>query len=100
METAVKSKDAPASQDAKHRPIETIRIEDCSASIWERVATIQGKLTSFYQVSFERAYKDGKDWKYVKSFEDDCLGKVTALCQQAGEFIRKRRETDAPLSGN
>lgn len=100
METAATSKEAPASQEAKHRPIETIRVEDCSASIWERVATIQGKLTSFYQVSFERSYKDGKDWKYVKSFDENCLGKVATLCQQAGEFIRKRRGTDEPVRGN
>lgn len=100
METAVKSKEAPASQDAKQRPIEMIRVEDCSASIWERVATIQGKLTSFYQISFQRSYKDGKEWKYVKSFDEDCLGKVATLCQQAGEFIRNRRGADGHASGN
>ena len=99
METASTSKEAPASQDAKQRPIETIRIEDCSASIWERVATIQGKQTSFFQVNFERSYKDGKQWKYVKSFEEDSLGRIMALCQKAEEFIRNRRGLDGHAGG-
>src|SRR4051794_21142644 len=72
----------------KRRPLHTIRVDDCSLSIWSRGQVVQGKPTVFYSATIERSYKD-KDgtWKYTKSFDADSLGKVIALCQQAGEYI-------------
>lgn len=81
---------APA---AKRQPIKTIRIDDCSASIWARVALIRGESMTFYSVSFERSYKDRDgSYKYTKSFDADSLGNVVNLCQQASEWIQSLQQ--------
>lgn len=79
------AKDATAAM--KRAPIKTLRVEDCSASIWVREATVRGELTKFYSVSFERSYKALDGWKYTKSFDMDSLGKLITLCQQASEYV-------------
>lgn len=73
---------------ATRKPVKTLRVEDCSASIWEREFSVKGKPTKFISVSFERSYKDRDGaWKYTKSFDPESLGKVVTLCQQASEAI-------------
>lgn len=89
METAATDA-APA---IKRQPIKTIRIEDCSASIWVRDAVMRGQPTKFYSVSFERSYKDhAGSYKYTKSFDYESLGKVVNLCQQASEAIESLKQ--------
>lgn len=89
METAAKDA-APA---VKRQPIKTIRIDDCSASIWAREAVIRGQATKFYSVSFERSYKDRDgSYKYTKSFDFESLGKVVHLVQQASETIESLKQ--------
>ena len=84
METAAKDA-APA---IKRQPIKTIRIDDCSVSIWAREAIVRGQASTYFSLSFERSYKDRDgSYKYVKSFDPDCLGKIVTLCQQASEAI-------------
>ncbi len=93
---ASKSKKAPpaakeaatVSQDVKRKPVRTIRVNDCSASIWAREAVVKGEPKTFYSVTLERSYKDRDGgWKYTRSFDADSLGTVVALCQQASEAI-------------
>lgn len=89
METAAKDA-APA---AKRQPIKTIRIDDCSASIWAREAVIRGETATFYSVSFERSYKDRDgSYKYTKSFDAESLGKIVTLCQEASEAIQSLQQ--------
>jgi hypothetical protein len=72
----------------KRSPVKTLRVEDCSASIWARDFMVQGQMRRYYSVSFERSYKDRDGaWKYTKSFDVESLGKLVALCQQASEVI-------------
>ena len=79
---------APAPQDAKRKPVRTIRVDDCSVSIWAREAVVKGEPKTFYSVTLERSYKDRDGgWKYTRSFDADSLGTVVALCQQASEAI-------------
>jgi len=76
------------SQDAKKKPVATIRVDDCSASVWAREFVVQGQPKKFYSVTLERSYKDRDGaWKYTKSFDSDSLGKIVSLCQQASETI-------------
>jgi hypothetical protein len=85
---ASKASTQAASQDVKRRPVQTLRVDDCSASIWAREFTVQGKPKTFFSVTIERSYKDRDGaWKYTKSFDADSLGKVVALCQQAADAI-------------
>lgn len=85
-----------ASPEAKRKPVATIRVEDCSASIWAREHVIQGQPRTFYSVTLERSYKDRDGaWKYTRSFDADSLGKVVSLCQQASETIDGLTQQDA-----
>ena len=95
--SGTKPEDTPvlenAAKDAatvdKRQPIKTIRIADCSASIWARDATIRGDVMTFFSVSFERSYKDRDgSFKYTKSFDSESLGSLVTLCQQASEAIQ------------
>jgi hypothetical protein len=89
-ETAAKDA-APA---AKRLPLKTLRVEDCSASIWGRDQMVRGEMRVFFSVTFERSYKDRNGaWKYTKSFDADSLGKLVTLCQQASEAIESLRDS-------
>ena len=82
------------SQEAKRKPYKTLRVEDCSASIWSRDVMVQGEPMQFHSVTLERSYKDRDGaWKYTKSFDADSLGRVVSLCQQASEIIRGLEDT-------
>lgn len=78
---------APAPAE-KRRPITTLRSGDISASVWTRDRLVQGEMTRFYSVTFERSYKDatGK-YCYTRSFDPDDLGTLVGLCQQVIEYI-------------
>ena len=87
---------APAPHDEKRKPVSTIRVDDCSASIWAREFVVQGQPKVFYSLTLERSYKDRDGaWKYTKSFDADSLGKVVSLCQQASETINGLQQHDA-----
>jgi hypothetical protein len=78
---------------AKRKPVQTIRVDDCSASLWEREFTVKGKPTKFISISFERSYKDRDGaWKYTKSFDPESLGAIVNLCQQASEVIKSLQQ--------
>jgi hypothetical protein len=104
METNKKRKAAPQapataeqpSQDVKRKPAAVIRVDDCSASIWAREVMVQGQPKTFYSVTLERSYKDRDGaWKYTKSFDQDSLGKIVSLAQQAEQTIRGLTEKEA-----
>lgn len=78
---------APASQEAKRRPIKTFSQEDVSASVWSRDHLIKGETTRFYSITFERRYRDNGQYRYTHSFNPDDLGKLISLCQQAGDYF-------------
>ena len=79
---------ATAPQDAKRRPIRTLREGDCSASIWAREYMRGNTMQVFYSVTLERSYRDaGGQYKYTKTFDPPSLPQVVSLCQQAQEAI-------------
>ena len=87
-EPSVAMKATNASQDVKRKPLTTLRIDDCSASIWAREYSSKGKSKVYYSASFERSYKAASgEWKYTKSFDLESLGKLITVCQQASETI-------------
>lgn len=87
---------AETAPEAKRRPVTTIRVEDCSASIWSRQHQYQGKQRVFYSVTLERSYKDRDGaWRYMRSFDPDSLGKIVSLCQQASEAVTELQKQDA-----
>lgn len=81
---------ASSAAPAARRPLRTLRIEDCSASIWARDFLIRGQPKTFFTTTFERSYKDRNgSLKYTKSFDPESLGKVARLCQQTADVLRE-----------
>lgn len=106
METnSVQQEVADAPQDESTKPVDparlplkVLRIDEVSASIFERIKQINGDLVAFHNVSFSRSYRDDKNNRqYTKSFSSGDLGKLVELAKQATEFIdtRKARATKA-----
>src|ERR1700731_4663063 len=97
MATSKKKESAPqeavsppdAASVPRKGPIESLRIEDCSASIWGRQHAVQGVEKTFFSVTFERSYVDKAGTRrYTGFFSPDDLGKLVSLCQQAEQKIR------------
>jgi len=66
------------STETKTPPVEKIRRKSISASIWRN----EGKNGAFYNVTFERSFKDGDDYKNSHSYGQDdvlVLGQLTSL---------------------
>ena len=78
------------SQDAKRRPIETVRIGDVSGSVWAREATVQGQPKTLYSASWERSYRtrDG-GYGYTKSFDPESFGALIAVIEKTDEYIKR-----------
>ncbi|MBI1346309.1 hypothetical protein GC163_08455 [bacterium] len=86
-----KKKKAADEAQASNAPIKVIVLEDVSASVFERKYLMRGEERTFYSVSFSRSYRDSRgEWKYIKSFNLEDLGKVISVAQQADEFIRQQ----------
>ena len=74
-------------------PLESLRLEDCSASIWARGRAVQGVERTFYSITFERSYVDKAGTRrYTGFFSPDDLGKLVSLCQQAEQKIRSLQQ--------
>lgn len=66
-----------------NRPVHQIRIGRIRAAIWAN-ATEHGV---WHNVSFERSYKDGEDWKSSDSFGRDDLLTLAKLADLAHTWI-------------
>ena len=70
-------------------PIESLRLDDCSASLWARIRESQGVEKTYWSITFERSYVDKAGTRrYTGFFSPDDLGKLVSLCQQAEQRIR------------
>ena len=65
------------------RPAHEVRIGLIKAAIW---ANDQGDAVR-YNVTFERRYKDGEDWKSSASFGRDDLLKLAKVADEAHSWI-------------
>lgn len=66
-----------------NKPVHTVRHGAISASIW-RQETEKGSL---FNVTFQRAYKDGESWKNSTSFGRNNLLVVSLIAARAFEWI-------------
>ena len=66
-----------------NKPAHTIRHGAISASIWEQ-ATEKGPM---YNVTFQRAYKEGDEWKNSTSFGRNNLLLLSLMAARAFEWI-------------
>lgn len=79
------------------KPIQTFRDGSIGLSVWERT----GKRGAFYEFTLSRSYKNG-DGKsaYSGSFRHYDAEPLSALIQQAAEFIRTRTTESAADNGS
>jgi hypothetical protein len=74
-----KEKDKPS----RTRPIHKIRHGAVSASIWK----LHNSKGPMFNVTFQRAYKEGDDWKYSESFGKKDLLVLGFIAARAFEWI-------------
>lgn len=76
----------------KKKPTSEVRIGKITGAIWEN----QSEKGTFYNVTFSRLYRDGKDWKKSDSFGRDdllLLAKVADLAHTTIYDLNKPSES-------
>jgi len=68
---------------SNNKPVHTLRHGFISASVW-RQDTDKGPM---FNVTFQRSYKEGDDWKHSTSFGRSNLLVVALLATRAYEWI-------------
>jgi hypothetical protein len=76
-------KNQTSSSKSDNQPVHKIRHGAVSASIW-RQETEKGPM---FNVTFQRSYKDGDDWKNSASFGRNNLLVVSLIAARAYEWI-------------
>ena len=74
---------------SNNQPIHKIRHGAVSASIWQQ-ETEKGPL---FNVTFQRSYKDGDDWKNSSSFGRNNLLVVSLIAARAFEWIANQTQS-------
>jgi hypothetical protein len=90
----MKTKDKRAEADAA-KPIHRIRHGAVSASIWSQ----QAENGMMFNVTFQRTYKDGDDWKYTGSFGRRDLLVVGLIAARAFEWIAEKSQKKETAHG-
>ena len=84
----------------KTQPVQRIRHGAVTASIW-RNETKRGQM---FNVTFQRTYRDGEDWKNSDSFGRRDLLVLSLTASRAFEWIvtqsQKDKRNDSSASGN
>jgi hypothetical protein len=74
-----------------NQPVHQIRIGAIKAALWKN-STQAGE---FINVTFERIFKDGAEWKSTDSFGRDDLLTLGKLADKAHDWIFAQREAKA-----
>lgn len=70
-------------EQAKKRPVKELRIGVVRAAIWRN----DGENGVWHNVTFERLYRDGEEWKSSASFGRDDLLVLAKIADQAHTWI-------------
>jgi hypothetical protein len=82
-------KNQPTPTKTKNQPVHHIRHGTVSASIW-RQETDKGPM---FNVTFQRSYKDGPDWKTSTTFGRSNLLVLGLIAARAFEWIGNQPRT-------
>lgn len=80
-----------------NRPVHRIRFGLVSASIFQNTSP-EGQ--AFFNTTFERAYKEGEEWKHSKSFGRDDLLVLAKLGDLAHSWICNQLQGDVAQSSD
>ena len=74
-----------------NKPSHQIRIGPIKAAIWLN----SSQAGDFFNVTFERIFKDGEEWKTTNSFGRDDLLTMAKVADKAHDWIIVQREAKA-----
>ena len=94
MATANKTPVAPAT----NKPVQAFRVRGISVAIFaNEVSSKDGRRQyTMHNVSLQRTYRDGDEYKTTSVFRRDDLPILQRLVQQAWDYIVKVESDDAP----
>ena len=72
------------------KPKKVFKKGSVRVSIWANSKVIKGSRIRTYSVSIDKVYKDGKQWKYTKSFSIEDLPKIASAIDEAYEAFKKK----------
>jgi hypothetical protein len=78
------------------QPIHRIRLGAVAASVF---ANENGGKT-YFNVSIERSYKDGDDWKHTRSFGRDDLLSVAKVADLAHSWIHAQQQAQSSVQND
>jgi hypothetical protein len=81
-------KNQRSSESNNNKPVQKIRHGAVSASIW-RTETDKGAV---FNVTFQRSYKDGDEWKNTASFGRNNLLVISLMAARAFEWIANQSQ--------
>ena len=84
------------STKTRSQPVHKIRHGAVSASIWQQ-DTVKGPM---FNVTFQRAYRDGEAWKNLDSFGRKDLLVVSLIAARAFEWIATQPRVAKPPAGS
>jgi len=68
---------------SKHKPIDEIRIGSVKAAIWKNTTDNGDR----FNVTFQRLYRDGDEWKSTSSFDREDLLRLAKLADRVHSRI-------------
>ena len=74
-----------------NQPVQQIKIGPIKVAIWKN----SSQAGDYFNVTFERLYKDGAEWKSTQSFGRDDLLTLGKLADRAHDWIFAQRESKA-----
>lgn len=75
-----------------NRPVHSLRYGVISASIWQQ----ESERGPMYNVTFQRSYKEGENWKSSASFGRSDLLVLSLLATKAFEWIAAQSHPEKP----
>lgn len=72
-------------------PIHRIRLSNVSAAVFKNTSS-EGK--TYFNVQFDRSYKDGEEWKHTKSFGQNDLLNLAKVADQTHTWMTEQQQAD------
>ena len=74
------------------KPKKVFKKGSVRVSIWANSKVIKGTRIRTYSATIDKVYKDGKQWKYTKSFSIEDLSKIVSAIDEAYQAFKKKNQ--------
>ncbi len=76
-------------------PEKKFRAGAVSATVWKNITEKDGKSREWHSIKFERAYKDGDEWKSTSNLRAMDLPKAVVVLNKAFEYLVLNNQAEA-----